>query len=707
MSTLSPGELADFSASVDKSLRKVWQKPTVAGDADAHQRVADAWDVAVEQGLTSLAGERALDAALAAVSVTGLLCLPVPLMDSFVAHMLASSRPDLQERIESGEIRPIICPEGDHGRRFAEAAGAATHVLQFAPDGAAAVLSPVASVVYCEGIAKPDWADVAVNETGSETMRLEPQAKEQAIGLLRLGLVARGLAAAEFALKLSVEHANNRTAFGKPIGTFQAVSHRAANGATAVTAARLLVEEAAHAWVERRPDWNLPVELAVTFVADSALQTHFDAAHTLAATGFCDEHEAPWLFRRLNADMARLALFEPVCGGVAELLIEGGRDMPTPRLGDDAERFRAEVRELLDECGVTRDVDEAANARVVEGAKQRGYVTLAWPPQYGGKGASIEQEIVLAEEFKYARVPFAGKTAADLLGPTIIKFGTEEQKERFLPMLASGEFPFYLGYSEPEVGSDLANLRTRAVRDENEWVIDGQKSWGTKADIAEWVWLAARTDPNASRPHAGITVFLTRTDRPGFSLQKHRALSGDINCTTFFDSYRVPDADRVGEVNGGWRAITHALTKERVMMSTAAADVLRLLDDLLAEVRADPLRFVGSPGSHKRALLAQYAARLQAARLLVYAAARAVMAGHVESAAASMAKVIATPLQEDFCTGAIQILGPLATLGGSAAGTISSGAFDYNLRNSIKQVVGGGTIDIQRNLIARSLGLPR
>ncbi|MGO9884280.1 MAG: acyl-CoA dehydrogenase family protein [Solirubrobacteraceae bacterium] len=402
MSTLSPGELADFSASVDKSLRKVWQKPTVAGDADAHQRVADAWDVAVEQGLTSLAGERALDAALAAVSVTGLLCLPVPLIDSFVAHMLASFRPDLQERIESGEIRPIICPDGDHGRRFAEEAGAGTHVLRFAPDGAAAVLSPVASVVYCEGIAKPNWADVAVNETGSETMRLEPQAKEQAIGLLRLGLVARGLAAAEFALKLSVEHANNRTAFGKPVGAFQAVSHRAANGATTVTAARLLVEGAAHAWVERRPDWNLSVELAVTFVADSALQTHFDAAHTLAAAGFCDEHEAPWLFRRLNADMARLALFEPVCGGVAELLIEGGRDMPTPRLGDDAERFRAEVRELLDECGVTRDVDEAANARVVEGAKQRGYVTLAWPPQYGGKGASIEQEIVLAEEFKYA-----------------------------------------------------------------------------------------------------------------------------------------------------------------------------------------------------------------------------------------------------------------------------------------------------------------
>src|SRR5207247_2067213 len=180
--------------------------------------------------------------------------------------------------------------------------------------------------------------------------------------------------------------------------------------------------------------------------------------------------------------------------------------------------------------------------------------------------------------------------AAARIGNAIVGHGTEEQKECFLPLVAEGRLPFYLAYSEPAVGSDLANLRTRAVRDGDEWVIDGQKLWGTNAHRAGWCWLAARTDPEAEPPHRGITVFLFSVPRPGWELQQHVSLAGEISCTTFLDRVRVPDADRVGEVDGGWRVITDALASERMVMGGVTAQVHRKLDDLLAELRGDPDR---------------------------------------------------------------------------------------------------------------------
>ncbi|MFF3572251.1 acyl-CoA dehydrogenase family protein [Nocardia jiangxiensis] len=697
MSLLEDADLAQFTKSVDGVLRKVWPSAIAAGSGTVTSDLAAVWDLAIEQGWTELAGDRALDAVVAAIAVTGRIACPLPLMDVYVSALLFDDHDNLRRSIETGTIRPVIAV-GPDSLRFVEAAGAATHVIELLTTESAVRIAAITDVRFREGIAKPDWADVAVDTNSATTIGVAPEVLADALTLLRLGAATRALGAATRTFELSVEHACNRVAFGKTIGSFQAVSHRAANSATDSTAARLLGLEASRAWMEERADWRLSVELAVTFTADAAIRTQFDSAHTLAATGFFEEHEAAWLFRRVNADVARLDQLPAIGGDVSAMLVDQGRAMPWPTLSAEAESFRTELRALI------ASGDQEA---VISAAIERGYVTLAWPESAGGRGASIDEEIVLAEEFKYARIPFVGKTAADLLGPTIIKYGTEEQKDRLLPILASGEFDFYLGYSEPEVGSDLANLRTRAVRDGDDWIVDGQKSWGTRAHNAEWVWLAVRTDPEASRPHAGITVFLTRTDRPGLELQHHRALSGDINSTTFLDGFRVPDADRVGEVNDGWRVITSALTKERVMMATIVADIHRLLDDLLAVVRESPERTIGAMGSRHRDALGMFAARLQAARVLMYAAARSVSIGGGTGAEASMAKIIATPLQEDFCVGAFRILGPAAGLASGATGSLGDGALDYHLRNSIKQVVGGGTIDIQRNLIARSLGLPR
>jgi alkylation response protein AidB-like acyl-CoA dehydrogenase len=232
--------------------------------------------------------------------------------------------------------------------------------------------------------------------------------------------------------------------------------------------------------------------------------------------------------------------------------------------------------------------------------------------------------------------------------------------------------------------------------------------WGTGAHTAEWVWLAARTDPEARPPHAGITVFLTRLDRPGFEVQQHTALSGEISCSTFFDDFRVPDADRVGEVNGGWKVITEALVHERVALANSASTLVRLLDDMLDEIRKDPDGTVGPRGSASRRTISELAARLQASRVLVAASVRArAEAGGGGRLEAPMAKILATQLMEDFGEAALRIFGPVAALGDEVPDVPGGGAFEYNLRLSIMQVVGGGTIDIQRNLVARALGLPR
>ncbi|XVQ89419.1 acyl-CoA dehydrogenase family protein [Microbispora siamensis] len=710
MSALTHDEITAFAESVDGELRRAWPSATAAGK-DAEGTLGELWSVAAAQGWTGLAADGALDAVMAAADRLGRVACPLPLVDAYVAQDLLAADEPVADRIAAGEIRPVVAvADVDLPRvRFAEAAPAATHVLLLVDD-ARAVLRPIAARTPTPGLAEPAWSDVTLAEEVTVETAPGAGAIERAKATLRLGLVARAVGAAERALELSIAHAKDRVAFGKPIGSFQAVSHRAADGATDITASQRLIGEAVAALLAGRPDAVLAAELAVAFAGPAAVRTQFGAQHTLAASGYFEEHEAPWLFRRVNADVSRVDAFPMAAGEVADVLIETGARMPALTMGEDAEAFRAEVREFIgrfaDDVAV-RHIDERPDEGLITAARERGYLTMAWPRGAGGSDASVERQAVLGEEFSYARLPLHGKAAIDMLGTAILRHGTEEQKRRLLPLIGGGTFPFYLGYSEPEVGSDLAALRTRAVRDGDEWVVNGRKMWGTGAHTAEWVWLATRTDPDATPPHAGITVFLTRVDRPGFELQRHRALSGETSCSTFFDDFRVPDSDRVGEVNGGWKVITTALAQERVIMANVAADILRLLDDMLAEVRKDPQGTVGGRGSAKRALITELAARLQAARVLVAAGIRATSTGGGARLEAPMAKIIASRLHEDFGEATLRVFGPAAALGETVPDVPGRGVFEWNLRYSIMQVVGGGTIDIQRNLVARSLGLPR
>jgi alkylation response protein AidB-like acyl-CoA dehydrogenase len=574
--------------------------------------------------------------------------------------------------------------------------------------GGTVLLRPLLEVTATPGLARPAWSTARLGKPEA-TAELGPEDAEEATALLRLQLAVRALAAAERAHEMAVEHAKERRQFGKVIGSFGAVQQRIAACQIDVSAGRLLIQDTVAAFERAATDRLLAAELAVEYIRGAARRVQLGAHHTLAAIGYFEEHAAPWLFRRVHGDICRLPDLPLARGGVADVLVEGAGSLPAADLGETAESFRTEVRALfadyadrLGDKAIGEDDKELAAA-----VAARGWLGFAWPEAAGGRNASLAEQVVLNEEAAYHRAPIAKALGAVmLLGNSILAHGSQEQKDTFLPLIRKADLGFCLGYSEPEAGSDLASLRTRAVRDGDHWVINGQKLWTTGGHVSEWVWLAVRTDPEAQPRHAGITVFLVPMDTPGITVQQHRALSGEISCTVFYDDVRVPDSMRVGEVNGGWRVIIDALAGERITMGNIAAALHRQLDDLLAVVRAAP-GTVGPRGSAQRSRLGELAASVQANRALVASAVRAAAEGRAASLEAPMAGVMGGELAEEFGEAVLDILGPEAALSGEVPGAPADGVFEYGLRLSVMYVVGGGTNDVQRGLIARALGLPR
>ncbi|MEU7874483.1 acyl-CoA dehydrogenase family protein [Dactylosporangium sp. NPDC049140] len=669
---MTPDELAALSDSVRGVAARHWGSATAAGTG----KLGDLYSAGEAQGWFGIGADDDLGAALTVTRALGALACPLPVMDAFVAARLGLTG----RRVLAGTALEHL-----------DAAGDATHVLHLGE----AALYEIAEREEQPGLAVPTWSRVRPGPLVL-SVRMTDRQRDESIALLRLGLAARALAAAQRAHEMAVEHAKTRRQFGAPIGSFGAVQQRAATCQIDVSAGNHLIDRAAGAYAAGRDDWPLQAEIAVEFVAAAARRVQLGAHHTLAAIGYFEEHEAPWLFRRVHADVARLADLRPAAGSVADVLVETGSPLPAFDAGEVGERFRREVRDVIAACDDATIADEMAG---------RGWFGMGWPETAGGRNASLAEQVVLHEEITYARAPVVLQLGSVmLLGGSILRHGSAEQQETFLPLIRAGKLRFCLGYSEPEAGSDLASLKTRADRDGDGWVVNGQKLWTTGGHRASHVWLATRTDPDASPPHAGITVFLVPMDTPGITVQQHRALSGEISCTVFYDDVRIPDSYRVGEVNGGWKVITDALAGERVLMGGIAASLLRQLDDLLAVVRTDPDAWVGPRGSARRARLGELAVTLQANRALVAAAIGATAGGRGARLEAPMAGVLGGELAEQFGEAMLDILGPQAALSGDVPG---GGAFEYGLRLSIMYVVGGGTNDIQRGLIARGLGLPR
>ena len=373
---------------------------------------------------------------------------------------------------------------------------------------------------------------------------------------------------------------------------------------------------------------------------------------------------------RLTESSEQQALRKELRAYFADLLTPEVRRRLGQR-GENAELFRELVKRLGDD----------------------GWLGIGWPTEYGGQGRPASDQFILFDEVQRAEAPFPFVTI-NTVGPTIMALGTEEQKARYLPGIVKGEINFAIGYSEPEAGTDLASLRTKAVKDGDQYVVNGNKVFTSGANQADYVWLACRTDPDAPK-HKGISILIVPTSSPGFSWSIIETVADLVTTATYYDDVRVPVDALIGEEHNGWRLITSQLNHERVSLAAMGGLGERLWEDTLEWARST--RAIDEPWV--QITMARARARLDAMRLLDWRMVGHVATGELGPGESSAVKVFGTEGMVEVCRLLLEVLGPNAVV-----------------RNDVERCArwcqvntfGGGVNEVQREIVASAaLGMAR
>ncbi len=350
--------------------------------------------------------------------------------------------------------------------------------------------------------------------------------------------------------------------------------------------------------------------------------------------------------------------------------------------------------------------DEPSYIRYVRQMGRDGWLGLGWPLEYGGQARGPIDQMIFVEESHWAGVPLPLLTL-NSVGPTLMALGTEEQKTRLLPGILKGEVHFSIGYTEPSAGTDLASLKTRAVRDGDEYVINGQKIFTSAIQYADYVWLAARTDPEAPK-HKGLSVFIVPVDAPGFHWTPLPTIAGDITSTTFYEDVRVPVENLVGAENQGWKLITNQLNHERVAICPASG-LLRSLTEVRRWAQSHRLRDGRTAMDQEwvQILLAKAHAKADVLKLFNWKVASASGNG-LNPADASATKVYGTELALEVYRLLLEVVGQAGYLAQGSPGAVLRGRLENQARSQTIFTFGGGTNEVQRDIIAMiGLGMPR
>ncbi|MFD3696655.1 acyl-CoA dehydrogenase family protein [Streptomyces sp. NPDC058646] len=364
-------------------------------------------------------------------------------------------------------------------------------------------------------------------------------------------------------------------------------------------------------------------------------------------------------------------------------------------------RLRAELREYFRDVMPDGVPESASDQReLLRRIGADGLLGLGWPVEYGGQGRGPDEQFVFFDEAYRAGAPVSMVTL-NTVGPTLMKYGTQEQKNYFLPRILRGDLVFAIGYSEPEAGTDLASLRTRAVRDGGDWVIDGQKIFTSNAQNADWIWLACRTDPDAPK-HKGISIVLVPTDAAGFAWTPIETVGGLTTTATYYDSLRVPAGHLVGPEHGGWGLITNQLNHERVALAAIGMQAEDFYGTALAHARTpDPdtgERPADRPWVQSR--LAEAYARLAAVRLLNWRLVQDVCGGTLAPGDASGVKFLGTESTVEVYRMCQEVVGEAALLRGPGPDSFAGGELERMNRAAQINTFGGGVSEVQREIVA-------
>ncbi len=667
----------------------------------------------------------------AALEVHGAHLGSVPLVETAVAARLLARLPgaaDLLGPVVDGAPAALALRPATGGTATSvPGATAAAVVVALDGDRLVAVSPPRADArrtLAGLAVGDVDLAAARLLAEGSDAVAAHAAALDEWRALT--AVTQAGLARATF--DVGVQYAKDRHQFGVPIGSFQALQHRFADLHARVDSSRLLAFQAVWALDEAEPTAPTLATQASWWCGEVADEAAGFSLHVHGGYGFMLEYDVQLHVRRAKA--TRLLLGDPGDELEAIAARRWGPDAPDPaavvaaatarptrpgmdfRFEPETEAFRAEVRAFIAEH-LTEDIVTRAHATGTmhdwgfhQALCARGYLAAGWPVEVGGLGRSAIDQCLLSQELYGAGAPIDGLNIAAMVGATLLVCGTEEQKAEVVPRILAGDVLCCLGYSEPDAGSDVAAVATKAVRDGDHWVIDGQKMFTTMAHEAQYVFLLARTNPDAPK-HKGLSMFLVPMDTPGIEITPVETMGGERTNITFYNEVRVPDTSRVGEVDDGWSVMHAALVYER---SSANWGEPNHLVESVAAWALTP-----GPGGHRpfdapgvRAALARASTELEAGRLLLFRTAWLSSQGGMPQVEGSMAKLVIT---EAFVRASSDLLHRLGTAGlhqGGEPAAVLGGLVEHAFRHAVVTTIYGGSSEVQREIIAgRALGLPR